>query len=167
VNGFLVDLGRMCADAFGGAAGVLVGRGAPDRGAGAAGGSRGAGPAAGRPGDVGANRGALAVGVRADRPARDRSGASDDRDGDIHQVDGAQSQVSVGVPGAGGGGVGLDSSATVLSNQPGGAGARRVDGPEAHPAAGGGDGERDHARVDRGGNAVGGLCRGRCGSIRR
>src|SRR5664279_1431259 len=125
----MVDLRGTCADAFGGAAGVLVGRGVAGRGQGVAGGSGGAGPAVGRSGDAGADRGA--VSPRGDRGAAggvDRW-ASDDRDGDVCQVDGAQGALPVGVSVVGGGGVGLDSSAAVLPDQLVGAGAGRVDGP--------------------------------------
>ena len=61
--------------------------------------------------------------------------------------------LSVGVPDAGGGGVGLDSSAPVLPDRVVGAGAGRVDGAQADPADRRGDGERADARVDRRGDA--------------
>ena len=131
-----------------------MGRGIADRGAGAAGGSGGAGRAVGRSGDAWADRGA--VSPRGDRGAAggvDRW-ASDDRDGDVCQVDGAQAALSVGVSVVGGGGVGLDSSAAVLQDLAVGAGAGRVDGPQAHPADRAGDGERDDARVDRCGDSL-------------
>ena len=51
-----------------------------------------------------------------------------------------EGQVSLGVPGAGGGGVGLDSSAPVLPDQSRGAGAGRVDGPEVDASDRCGDG---------------------------
>jgi hypothetical protein len=144
----------MHADAFGGAAGVVVGRGVAGRGQGAAGGSGGVGRVAGRSWVVGADRGAVqARGDRGQAGGVDRW-APDDRDGDLHPVDGAQGALPVGVPVVGGGGVGLDSSAPVLPDQFVGAGAGRVDGPQAHQADRGGHGQRDHARVDRGSDPV-------------
>ena len=44
----------------------------------------------------------------------------------LRAADGAQAALAVGVPDAGGGGVGLDASAAVLPDQPGRAGAGRV-----------------------------------------
>ena len=67
-------------------------------------------------------------------------GTADAPAGDLRQVDGAQAALPVGVPDAGRGGVGLDPSAPVLSDQPDRAGAGRVDGPQAHPQDRAGDG---------------------------
>ena len=89
-----------------------------------------------------------------DGPGGVERGSADDRDGDLRAVDGPQGALSVGVPVVGGGGVGLDSSASVLPDLAVGAGAGRVDGPEADQAGRGGDGERADACVDRGGDAV-------------
>ena len=73
----------------------------------------------------------------------------------------------VGVSDVGGGGVGLDSSAAVLPDQPVGAGAGRVDGAEADAADRRGDGGGADARVDREGvRGRSGSGRGRCGSTR-
>jgi hypothetical protein len=58
-------------------------------------------------------------------------GLSDDRDGDVRAVDGAQAALSAWVPDAGGGGAGLDSPVAVMPDQYERAGARRVDGPQA------------------------------------
>ena len=63
-----------------------------------------------------ADRRAVAARVSGDRPAGVDRGPADDRDGDLRPVDGAQAAVSVGVPDVGRGGVGLDSSAPVLSD---------------------------------------------------
>ena len=51
-----------------------------------------------------------------------------------------EGQVSVGIPGAGRGGVGLDPPAALLSDLAGRAGAGRVDGPQVDPADRRGDG---------------------------
>src|SRR4051794_33390604 len=51
------------------------------------------------------------------------------------RFDGAQAALSVGVSGAGGGGVGLDPSAPLLPDLAVRAGARRVDDPQADAAA--------------------------------
>ena len=109
--------------------------------------------AAVRSGVVVAAGGALAARVPGDGPVGVDGGAPDDRAGDVRQVDGAQAALPVGVPDAGRGGVGLDSSASVLSDQPGRAGAGRVDGPQAHQADRRGDGVGDDARADRQGDA--------------
>ena len=130
-----------------------MGRVVAGRGEGVARGSGGVGCAVGRPGVVVAVGGALAARVPGDGPVGVDGGASDDRAGDVRQVDGAQAALPVGVPDAGGGGVGLDSSAPVLPDQPGRAGAGRVDGPQAHQADRGRDGGGDDARVDRQGDA--------------
>src|ERR1700733_11042438 len=58
-----------------------------------------------------------------------------------------------GVPDADGGGVGLDSSASVLPNQPVRAGAGRVDGSQVDQADRRRDGVGDDAGADRGGHA--------------
>ena len=50
--------------------------------------------------------------------------SSDDRDGDVHSVDGAQGALSVGVSDAGGGGLGFDSLAAVLPDLACGSGCR-------------------------------------------
>ena len=71
---------------------------------------------------------------RADRAVGVDGGPADDRDGDLRAVDGAQAALSVGVSDVGGGGVGLDSSAPVLSDLADRAGAGRVDGAQADPA---------------------------------
>ena len=73
------------------------------------------------------------------------------RAGDVRAVDGAQAALPVGVPDAGRGGVGLDSSAQVLPDLAERAGAGRVDGPQAHPVDRCGDGVGDDTRADRGG----------------
>src|ERR1700730_1575239 len=125
--GFFVERG-VYADALGRAAGVPVGRRVADRGAAVAGGSGGVGCAVVRSRAAAADRGALAAGVPGDGPAGVDRGAPDDRDGDVRAVDGAQAAVPVGVSDVGGGGVGLDSSAPVLSDLARGAGAGRVDG---------------------------------------
>ena len=130
-----------------------MGRVVAGRGEGVAGGSGGAGCVVGRPGVAAADRGALAAGVAGDGPVGVDGGAADDRDGDLRAVDGAQAALPVGVSDAGGGGVGLDSSAPVLPDRLGRAGAGRVDGPQAHQAGRGRDGVADDARVDRQGDA--------------
>ena len=123
------------------------------RGEGAAGGSGGVGCVVGRSRVAVAVGGALASGVPGDRTVGVDRGAADDRAGDVCAVDGAQAALPVGVPDAGGGGVGLDSSAAVLPDLAVGAGAGRVDGPQAHPADRCGDGVGADARVDRQGDA--------------
>jgi hypothetical protein len=147
VSGFRVDEGISDADVVGGADRVSVGRGVAGGGSGVAGGSRGPGPGVVRSGAVDGVPGMLAAGGRGDGPVGDQGWSSDDRDGDVCAVDGPQDPVSVGVSVAGGGGVGLDSSAAVLSDQPVGAGAGRVDGPEADAADRRGDGERVDAHA--------------------
>jgi len=74
------------------------------------------------------------AGVRAGRAGGVVRGPADDRDGDLCPVDGAQGAVSVGESDVGGGGVGLDSSAPVLSDFAVRAGARRVHGAQADQA---------------------------------
>ena len=131
-----------------------MGRGVADRGAGVAGRSGGqligCWPIRSCDGAVGA----VAAGGRRDRPVGVDGWAADDRDGDVCQVDGAQGALPVGVPVVGGGGVGLDSSAAVLPDRVVGAGAGRVDGPQAHPSDRRRDGQRADARVDRRGDAL-------------
>src|SRR5215207_11014124 len=150
--GFLVERG-VHAEALGVAAGVAVGRVAAGGGEGAAGGSGGAGCAVGRSGAVVAVGGALAAGVRADRAGGVERGPADDPAGDVRAVDGAQAALSVGVPDAGGGGVGLDSSAPLLTDLAERAGAGRVDGAQADAADRCRDGVGADARVDRAGDA--------------
>ena len=83
---------------------------------GAAGRSGGAGRVACRSGVARADRGALASGGCADAAGGVDRWAPDDRDGDLRPVDGPQAALPLGVQDACGGGVGLDSSAQVLSN---------------------------------------------------
>jgi hypothetical protein len=128
---------------------MLVGRGVAGRGEGAARGSGGVGCVVVRSRVVVADRGALAAGVPRDRAAGADRGTPDDRDGDLRSVDGAQGALPVGVSVVGGGGVRLDSSASVLPDFAVRAGAGRVDGAQADPADRRGDGVRAHARVDR------------------
>ena len=151
VGGFLIERG-VHADACGRAAGVPVGRRVAARGQGAAGGSGGAGCAVVRSRAAVADRRALAAGVPGYGPVGVDRGTADDRDGDLYPVDGAQGAVSVGVSDVGGGGVGLDSSAAVLSDLTVGAGAGRVDGAQAHAPDWRRDGVRTHARDDREGD---------------
>ena len=73
--------------------------------------------------------------------------APDDLDGHLRAVDGGQAAHRLGVRDAGAGGVGLASPAALLPDRAERAGARRVDGPQADPAAWGGGGARDHAEV--------------------
>jgi hypothetical protein len=145
--------GRECADALVWAGGVAVGRGVADRGARVAGGSRGAGCAGVGSGAAGADRGALAARGRRDTAGGADGWAADDRDRDLRALDGAQAALSVGISDADGRGVGLDSPAALLSDRAVGAGARRVDDPQADRADRGRDGRRAHARVDRQGDA--------------
>ena len=119
----------------------------------AARGSGGVGCAAVRSRVVMADRGALAARVPGDGAAGVDRGAADDRDGDLHPLDGAQAALPVGVQDVGGGGVGLDSSAAVLSDLAERAGAGRVDGAQADPADWSGDGVGVDACVDREGDA--------------
>ncbi len=116
-------------------------------------GSGGVGSAAVRSGVVVAAGGALAARVPRDGPVGVDGGAADDPVGDVCAVDGAQGALPVGVPVVGGGGVGLDPSAPILSDQPLGAGAGRVDGPQADPQDRCRDGRGADARVDRQGDA--------------
>ena len=74
-------------------------------------------------------------------------------DGDLRAVDGAQAPLRVGVRDVDAGGFGLDSSAAFLPAGTDRAGARRVDGAQADPPAGGGGGAPAHARGDREGAA--------------
>jgi hypothetical protein len=148
VMGFLVEREEHV-DASGWAAGVLVGRHVADRGEGSPAGSGGVGCVVGRSGGVVAGRGAVSS-----RGARGSAGgvdgwAADDRDGDVYPDDGAQAALPVGVSVVGGGGVGLDSSAPLLSDQLVGAGAGRVDRSQAHSAVRPGDGVGHHPRADR------------------
>ena len=71
------------------------------------------------------------------------------------------------VPDAGGGGVGLDPSAAVLSDLAERAGAGRVDGAQADAADWCRDGLGADAGVDRQGDPGEAVGLGRCGSIRR
>ena len=80
--------------------------------------------------------------VQGDAPGGVDGWAADDRDGDVRAVDGLEAALPLGVGDAGGGGVGLDSSASVLPDRVVGAGAGRVDGQEADPADRAGDGGR-------------------------
>ena len=130
-----------------------MGRVVAGRGEGASGGFGGVGCAAGRSGVALAAGRALAARVPGDGAAGVDRGPADDCAGDVRQVDGAQAAVSVGVPDAGGGGVGLDSSAPVLPDQPLRASAGRVDGPQTHAPDRRGDGVGDDSRVDREGHA--------------
>ncbi len=139
---------------MGGAAGVLVGRDAADRGEGAAAGLGGTGRVVVRSGIVDGVPGALQAGGQGDGAIGAQRRPADDRDGDVCAVDGAQAAVQVGVPVIGRGGVGLDSSAAVLSDRVVRAGAGRVDGPEVDAADRSRDGQRADARGDRGGDAV-------------
>jgi hypothetical protein len=148
MKGFLVER-RVHADAFGGAAGVPVGRRVAGRGHGAAGGSGGVGCVVVRSGVVVADRGAVASGVRADRQVGVDGGAPDDRDGELRAVDGAQGALSVGVSDVGGGGVGLDPSAAVLPDLVDRAGAGRVDAAAVDQADRVRDGGGDDTRADR------------------
>ena len=129
-----------------------MGRRFAGRGEGIARGSGGAGCVVGGPGVVVAAGGALASGVRADRPGGVDGGAADDSARDVCAVDGAQAALSVGVSDVGGGGVGLDSPAAVLSDLAHRAGPGRVDGRQADAADRRGDGGGDDARVDRQGD---------------
>ncbi len=148
VEGFLVERSE-CADALGRSAGVPVGRRVAGRGQRAPGGSGGAGWVVGRSGVAVAAGGALALGVRADRPRGVDGGPADDRVGDVRAADGAQTALPVGVSHVGGGGVGLDSPAAVLPDLVDRAGARRVDGAQAGASDRRGDGGGVDARDDR------------------
>src|SRR5829696_3674298 len=111
VMGFLVERGAD-ADGLGADDGVVVGRVVAGRGQGAAGRSRGAGCAVVRSGVAVAGGAVLASGVRADGAGGVDGWPADDRDRDVRPVDGAQAALPVGVSVVGGGGVGLDPSAT-------------------------------------------------------
>jgi hypothetical protein len=87
-----------------------------------------------------------------------RSRASNDRDRDVRAVDGPQVASRLGLPDAGRGGVGLDSSAALLPGRAERAGARRVDGPQAHAPHRTADGQRHDAGVDRCGGPRAALC---------
>src|SRR5215203_495121 len=150
--GFLVERGAD-ADGLGAADGVVVGRVVAGRGQGAAGRSRGAGCAVVRSGVAVAGGAVLASGVRADGAGGVDGWPADDRDRDVRPVDGAQAALPVGVSVVGGGGVGLDPSATVLPDLAERAGAGRVDGPQAHAPHRARDGVGDDARADRDGDA--------------
>ena len=154
VSWFLIVERSLCADALGGAAGVLVGRDVADRGAGVAGRSGGVGSGVGRSRAGDGAGGAVASRAGGDRPVGVERWAADDRDGDICQVDGAQAALSLGVPVVGRGGVGLDPSAEVLPDRIVRAGAGRVDGPQAHPSDRAGDRQRTDARFDRRGDEI-------------
>ncbi len=130
-----------------------MGRGVAGRGQGAAGGSGGAGFVARRPWVAWADRGAFSPGGVGVVSGGVEGWPADDRDRDVRPVDGAQAALPVGVQDAGGGGVGLDPSASVLPDRVVGAGAGRVDGQEADTADRPGDGERADARPDREGDA--------------
>jgi len=90
---------------------------ASDRGERAAGGSGGFGPVVVRSGAGDGFPGAVALRGRGDGPVGVDRWAPDDRDGDVCAVDGPQGAVSVGVSVVASGGVGLDSSAAVLSDR--------------------------------------------------
>jgi hypothetical protein len=127
MNGFLTWW-RCDADARGRAGGVLVGRGAADRGARAARRSRRAGSSA--LGFVVAvpDRPGVGAGCAGAWPAVDL-------DGDVRAVDGDQAAHWLGVRDAGAGGLGLVASAAVLSDRDRSAGPGRVNGPKARPPA--------------------------------
>src|SRR4051794_7841242 len=146
--GFLIGW-RVDADALGAAAGVAVGGVVAGRGQAVARGSGGAGCAAVRSGVAVAAGRALASGVRADRTGGVDGGPADDRDGNVRVLDGAQAALPVGLQVLGGGGVGLDPSASLLPDLALGAGAGRVDGPQAHQADRVRDRRGADARVDR------------------
>src|ERR1019366_7327377 len=148
MSGFLVEGGRYV-DVVCGAGGVLVGRGVAGRGQGVAAGSGGAGFVAVGSSVAWADRGAFSPGGVGVGSGGVERWSSDDRDGELHSIDGAQDALSVGVSDACGGGLGLDSLAAVLSDLVERAGAGRVDGPQADQAAGLRDGERGNAHVDR------------------
>src|ERR1700729_380226 len=97
----------------------VVGRGVAGRSEGVAGGSGGVGCAAERSGAVGPDRVGLAA-----RSAR--SWSPDDLDGHVRADDGDQAAHWLGVRDVDAGGIGLDSSAAVLSDRVGGAGPGRV-----------------------------------------
>src|ERR1035438_103114 len=115
MSGFLAERG-VHADTLVRPERVLVGGVAAGGGQAAAGRSGGVGQAVVGPGAAWGDRGAVPVGVSRDGPVCVDRGASDDRDGDVHPVDGAQGALPVGVSELGGGGVGLDSLAQVLSD---------------------------------------------------
>ena len=158
MSGFRVDIGGGCVDVVGAAGGVSVGRVVAGGGQGVAGRLGRAGSGAGRSGVDDGVVGALAPGGRGDWAVGAVRWAPDDRDGDLCAVDGSEGSVSVGVSGAGRGGVGLDSSAPVLPDLAMRAGARRVDGPQAHAADRLRDGERVDAHADRDGGAGEAVC---------
>ncbi len=106
-----------------------------------------------RGGAPGADRRALAAGGGADAPRGAHRRPSDDRDGELHPLDGSQAALPLGIQDAGSGGVGFDSSATVLPDLLVRAPAGRVDGAQAHPADRRGDRRGADARVDLQGHA--------------
>ena len=77
-------------------------------------------------------------------------GPTDDRDGDLREVDGLEGALSVGVPDVDGGGLGLDPFAPVLPDLAVGASAGRLDGAQADAACRRRDGERVDPLADRG-----------------
>ena len=76
------------------------------------------------------------------------SGAAVAGDGDLRAIDGAQAPLRVGVRDVDARGVGLDPSAALLSAGTHRAGARRVDGAQAHAPARGGGGAPAHPGAD-------------------
>src|ERR1035437_6359124 len=147
MSGFLAERG-VHADAVVRSGGVLVGGVFAGGGQAAARGSGGAGSRVVRPAAAWADLGAVSAGVSGDGAVGVDRWAPEDRDGDLHPVDGAQGSLPVGVSVVGGGGVGLDSFAAVLSDLARGAGAGRVDGQKAHPADGPRDGVEHDSDVD-------------------
>ena len=126
-----------------------MGRGVAGRGQGVAAGSGGAGSAALRPWVAWPDRGAFPAGGVGIVSGGVDGWSPDDRDGDVHSLDGAQDALPVGVSDACGGGLGLDSFAAVLPDFVERAGAGRVDGPQADQATGLRDGVGVDAHVDR------------------
>jgi hypothetical protein len=147
MRGFMIDLGGVSADAVRGRGGVVVGRAASGGGAGAARRSGAPGRAAVRSGSVGADRGAVGAGARAGQQVR-RSRPAVAGDGNLRAVDGAQAPLRVGVRDVDARGVRLDPSAALLPAGSHRAGAGRVDGAQAHAAAGGGGGAPAHPGAD-------------------
>ena len=151
VSGFQADIGGVGADAVGGAGGVVVGRGPAGRGQAVAGGPGRARPGAGRSGVDDGAAGALAPGGGGYWSGGADRRATDDRDADLHSVDGAQGALPVGVSHIGGGGVGLDPPAPLLPDLAGRAGAGRVDGAQVDPPDRARHGQRADPIADRDG----------------
>jgi hypothetical protein len=127
--------------------------------------ARGAGSprrVAGRPGALGADREALAGRGRAAGSILNRPRAAEHPDVHLRAADGDQAAQRLGLRDAGQGGIGLPSPAPLLPDRDHRAGARGVDGTQAHPASRSRDGYGADPGADRQGGARAPLPGGRC-----